>query len=85
MDGRPETTTDIVELLNAENYPPGPPQHVLRKAVIEIERLREVRRASSEFVRFVQNNLPNLEPREVSCLFGHLEWDELRAALKETE
>lgn len=54
------------------------------EAADEIERLREVRRASAEFVRFVHNNLPNLEPQEVRCLFGHLEWDELQAALKET-
>ena len=47
--------------------------------------LQEVRRAAQAFVSFVDNNLPHLEPHEVKCLFGHLEWDELRAALKETE
>lgn len=58
---------------------------VLKQAADEMERLLEVRRAAREFVQFVLNNVPNLEPHEVGAVFGHLEWDELRAALKETQ
>ena len=51
----------------------------------ENERLTKIERAARDFVKFVVNNLPHLEQHEVSGLFGHLEREELCAALAGTE
>jgi hypothetical protein len=47
----------------------------------KIEQLKIIEKLSQTFVSFVENNMPHMKPDEVSALFWHLEWEELRDSL----